>query len=91
MERKVYRKEERATGFEPATPSLGSWRSTPELRPLEINFIASGETKEGGNGAPYFFEVLVVFFLDLVLFLLEVPFATTYFLDSSFMCFMRSA
>ncbi len=25
---------ERATGFEPATPSSGSWCSAPELRPL---------------------------------------------------------
>src|SRR2546425_5025207 len=27
------RERERATGFEPATSSLGSWHSTPELRP----------------------------------------------------------
>jgi hypothetical protein len=25
--------EERAMGFEPTTSSLGSWHSTPELRP----------------------------------------------------------
>ncbi len=26
---------ERETGFEPATSSLGSWHSTPELLPLQ--------------------------------------------------------
>ena len=30
---------ERATGFEPATSSLGSWHSTPELRPRGYSVI----------------------------------------------------
>lgn len=30
-----YIKEERATGFEPATATLATWGSTTELRPLE--------------------------------------------------------
>src|SRR6266508_3748666 len=30
---------ERATGFEPATSSLGSWHSTPELRPRGYGYI----------------------------------------------------
>ena len=33
-DRQQRNKEERATGFEPATPSLGSWHSTAELCPL---------------------------------------------------------
>src|SRR5260370_26762724 len=47
---------ERATGFEPATSSLGSWHSTPELRPrgccyitytIGLAVVARGHT--GGN------------------------------------------
>ena len=33
------RKLERATGFEPATPSSGSWCSAPELRPLSSSTL----------------------------------------------------
>ncbi len=32
-------REERATGFEPVTSSLGSWHSTPELRPQGYGYI----------------------------------------------------
>src|SRR5262245_45279339 len=35
--RAISSSQERATGFEPATSSLGSWHSTAELRPQEIN------------------------------------------------------
>src|SRR4030042_4251746 len=36
QDRTIYgrKRKERATGFEPATPSLGSWHSTAELCPL---------------------------------------------------------
>jgi hypothetical protein len=35
--------KERATGFEPATSSLGSWHSTTELRPRTICLIIAEE------------------------------------------------
>jgi hypothetical protein len=36
--RLAFRPSERATGFEPATSSLGSWHSTAELRPHYRSF-----------------------------------------------------
>ena len=41
---------ERATGIEPATSSLGSWRSTIELRPLKSN-DESGRMKDEANSS----------------------------------------
>src|SRR5262249_18403932 len=41
---------ERETGFEPATPSLEGWRSTPELFPPEIH--ADGMVARGGFEPP---------------------------------------
>src|SRR5437588_5412711 len=59
---------ERETGIEPATSSLGSWRSTAELLPLtganELRLSPGGPYHNGstcplgrcGNGTPWFRE-----------------------------------
>ncbi len=40
---------ERATGFEPATSSLGSWHSTPELRPRVAQHIKKRANSNPGS------------------------------------------
>jgi hypothetical protein len=40
---------ERETGIEPATSSLGSWRSTAELLPLRANAIRVSLSLDGHN------------------------------------------
>src|SRR5439155_12156875 len=43
--RPSYLVSERATGFEPVTSSLGSWHSTPELRPQAFQHQATSHCK----------------------------------------------
>src|SRR5438105_14421192 len=45
------RTAERATGFEPVTSSLGSWHSTPELRPQNA-FPSNGKTYRNLHAHP---------------------------------------
>ena len=40
---------ERETGIEPATSSLGSWRSTAELLPLRLHDFSSRELSRKGE------------------------------------------
>ena len=54
---------ERETGIEPATSSLGSWRSTAELLPLEaqqshdstsvVSLVTSAKARSRRNSLPY--------------------------------------
>src|SRR5206468_10225047 len=48
--------QERATGFEPVTSSLGSWHSTPELRPQaqqSVNLVANQKKGEAVRISSY--------------------------------------
>jgi hypothetical protein len=40
---------ERETGIEPATSSLGSWRSTAELLPLRLMILAATRNRASGQ------------------------------------------
>src|SRR5947208_2618319 len=44
--------EERATGVEPATSSLGSWHSTTELRPQRPETVAHSSSPRNTRGSP---------------------------------------
>ena len=43
---------ERETGIEPATSSLGSWRSTAELLPLAVTSFSLPSSINGHNSHP---------------------------------------
>jgi hypothetical protein len=49
---------ERATGFEPATSSLGSWHSATELRPLDASQSYSAFPAAGSRYFPFLSDIV---------------------------------